>query len=120
MTDRNSQKVTHQDTEVGLIQSYHIQEAEDKPIAVEFSDEYSAVDNNQSQKASYKIGEDTPGGSFQMPNRGAAIRMSHATDGSKDPYSEFDDDDDKAAVGSGIVETNENYEDEDYDDGVDY
>ena len=56
-----------------------------------------------------------------MPDRGAAVRASRATDGSKDPYSEFDDEDDQAAVGSGIVETNENYEDEDYGEGsIDY
>ena len=37
------------------------------------------------------------------------------------PYSDFEEeeeDDDKAAVGSGVVETNENYEDE--DDDYDY
>ena len=34
------------------------------------------------------------------------------------PYSDFEEDDDNAAVGSGVVETNENYEDE--DDEYDY
>ncbi len=39
------------------------------------------------------------------------LRQSRGTDGVQNPYSDFDDDD-QAAVGSGIVETNENYDDD--------
>jgi hypothetical protein len=39
------------------------------------------------------------------------IRQSMATSGNQ-PYSDFEDDDDQAAIGSGIMETNENYDDD--------
>ena len=39
------------------------------------------------------------------------LRQSRGTDGAQNPYSDFEDDD-QAAVGSGIVETDENYEDD--------
>ncbi len=50
------------------------------------------------------------------PQRSADKRQSRETDGGVNPYSDFEEDDDKAAVGSGVVETNENYDDDEDDD----
>ena len=46
----------------------------------------------------------------------ANVRQSQETDGGVNPYSDFEEDDDNAAVGSGVVETNENYDDDDDED----
>ena len=45
------------------------------------------------------------------------MRQSQGTNDDQNPYSDFEDDDEQAAVGSGVVETNENYG-EDYGDDV--
>ena len=48
------------------------------------------------------------------PERVEPVRKSQETDGGN-AYSDFEDDDDPA-VGSGIVETNENYDEDEYSD----
>ena len=58
------------------------------------------------------------GGDNLIPERSDDVRQSIGTDGCQNPYSDFDEEEEKAAVGSGIVETNDDYEDDVYD-GVD-
>lgn len=54
-----------------------------------------------------------------IPERSNDVRQSIGTDGAQNPYSDFDEEEDeKAAVGSGIVETNDDYEDDECE-GVD-
>eukprot|EP00354_Favella_ehrenbergii_P005481 CAMPEP_0170456826 /NCGR_PEP_ID=MMETSP0123-20130129/4322_1 /TAXON_ID=182087 /ORGANISM="Favella ehrenbergii, Strain Fehren 1" /LENGTH=151 /DNA_ID=CAMNT_0010720415 /DNA_START=3053 /DNA_END=3508 /DNA_ORIENTATION=- len=44
------------------------------------------------------------------------MRQSIGTDGCQNPYSDFEEDGEQAAVGSGIVETTGDYEEDDYEE----
>ena len=92
-------------------------------MRVEFSDEdYSQVTEKNPgdpRDASFthekKPLSDRQSQPIVIDERKEVVRQSQETDGGQNPYSDFDEDDDAAAVGSGIVETNENY-DEDYEE----
>jgi len=50
------------------------------------------------------------------PERNEEMRQSIGTDGCQNPYSDFEEDGEQAAVGSGIVETTGDYEEDDYEE----
>jgi len=51
-----------------------------------------------------------------VPDPAQRVHLSQGTNSGQNAYSDFEEDDDQAAVGSGIVETNENYGDEGYEE----
>ena len=116
---RTNHRVTHQDTQVGHLH----QHIEDNPIPIDMSEEYSVATEKDQQEE--RAVEEKPNNaksvseqSYKLPDKADAVRRSLGTEEGANPYSEFEDEEEQAAVGSGIVETNENYDGEgeaDYD-----
>ena len=94
---------------------------EDQPIQVDLSDQYSNITDPNRPEVNSQYAERrrlSSGGENLIPERSDDVRQSIGTDGAQNPYSDFEEEDEKAAVGSGIVETNDDYDDDEYE-GVD-
>lgn len=97
----------------------HPHNIEDQPIVVDMSDQHSNItEPNKAEASSQHAAQRrlSSGGESLIPERNEEVRQSIGTDGAQNPYSDIEDDDEQAAVGSGIVETNGDYEEDDYED----